>query len=41
VIETLAIGVVVAYLVIRLWKVVIWLAMMGVIAHGIYLQFLT
>lgn len=39
--ETLAIGVVVVYLVIKLWKFVSWLVMMGVIALVIYLQFLT
>jgi hypothetical protein len=39
--ETLVIGAVVVYLVIKLWKFVIWLVMMGVIALVIYLQFLT
>lgn len=41
VMETLVIGAVVVYLVIKLWKFVIWLVMMGVIALVIYLQFLT
>lgn len=39
--ETLAIGVIVVYVVIKLWKFVSWLVMLGLIGLVIYLQFLT
>jgi hypothetical protein len=39
--EAIAVGLVVLYIVIKLWKFVSWLVMLGLIALVIYLQFLT
>jgi len=39
--EVVAIGVVLAYIFIKLWRFVLWLVMIGAVALLIYLQSLT